>query len=222
MKLIFLGPPGVGKGTYASRLAPKWQVAHISTGDLLRAEIKKASELGMKAKEYMDAGNLVPDGLVIDMLKLRIQEEDCANGFILDGFPRTIPQAEALEDITQIDAVVNIQQRDDIIIKKISARRLCRKCGEIYNLAHIKEDGLDMPPVLPEKEGICDKCGGELYQRDDDREEVVRDRLEVYKKQTAPLIEFYQKKGLVVDVKVIGGPDVMTGIIEEALNSRKQ
>jgi adenylate kinase len=221
MKMIFLGPPGVGKGTYASRLAPKMGILHISTGDLFREEIKEGTELGKKAKEYMDEGNLVPDELVIDMLKHRIEKPDAKNGFILDGFPRTIPQAEALDKAVDMDVVVNIKQKDHVLIEKISARRVCKKCGEIYNLAYIKEEGLDMPPVLPKIEGKCDKCGGKLLHRDDDKEEVVRDRLEVYKKQTAPLIDFYKKKGLIVDVVVIGGPEVMVDIIEKAIKNRE-
>lgn len=221
MKLIFLGPPGVGKGTYASRIGPKLGIPHISTGDLLRSEIKQETDLGKKAKEYMDEGNLVPDGLVIEMLKNRIEKPDAGKGFILDGFPRTIPQAEALDKITRIDSVVNIIQKDQILIDKIAARRLCRKCGEIYNLAHIKDGELDMPPILPKVEGKCDKCGGELYQRDDDKEEVVRDRLGVYKKQTAPLIDFYKKKGSLVDVVVKGGPDIVVPAILEAIKNKK-
>jgi len=219
MKLIFLGPPGVGKGTYASRIGPKLDMPHISTGDLFRAEMKSQTELGKKAKEFIDAGDLVPDELVIGMLKNRIEKPDAAKGFILDGFPRTIPQAEALEKITDIDHVVNIKQKDHVLISKIAARRVCRKCGEIYNLAHIKEDELDMPPVLPKVEGVCDKCGGELYQRDDDNEDVVKDRLVVYKEKTAPLIDFYSNKGLIVDVVVTAGPDVMVNKIIEAIKA---
>lgn len=221
MRMIFLGPPGVGKGTYASRIGPDMSIPHISTGDLLRGEIKEGTELGRKAKQYIDDGNLVPDGLVIDILKERIEKPDAGKGFILDGFPRTIPQAEALDKITKIDVVVNIIQKDQILIDKIAARRTCKNCGEIYNLAHIKDGELDMPPILPKKEGICDKCGGELHQRDDDQEEVVRDRLEVYKKQTAPLIEFYKKKGIMVDVVVRGGPDIVVPDIKKAIKNRK-
>ena len=221
MKLIFLGPPGVGKGTYASRIGPELGIPHISTGDLLRAEIKEKTRLGKKANEYMEEGNLVPDELVIEMLKNRLEKPDAWKGFILDGFPRTIPQAEALDKITKIDRVVNIIQKDQILIDKIAARRLCRKCGNIYNLAHIKDGKLDMPPILPKVEGKCDKCGNELYQRDDDKEDVVRDRLEVYKKQTAPLIEFYKKRGLIVDIVVKGGPDVVVPEILEAIKNRK-
>jgi len=221
MKLIFLGPPGVGKGTYASRIGPKLKIPHISTGDLLRNEIKSETGLGKKAREFMDAGNLVPDKLVIDILKLRIEKPDAENGFILDGFPRTVPQAEALDEIIKIDVVVNIIQKDQVLIDKIAARRTCRKCGEIYNLAHIKDEELDMPPILPKVEGVCDKCGGELYKRDDQEEGIVRNRLEVYKKQTAPLIDFYRKKGIMVDVVVKGGPDVVVPKIIEAIKNKE-
>ncbi len=222
MKAIFLGPPGVGKGTYASRISPQMGIAHISTGDLLREEVKKKTELGLKAKEYMDRGELVPDELVIDMLEKRIREKDCENGFILDGFPRTIPQAEALEKIVKIDVVINLLLKDEFLIEKISARRQCRKCGEIYNLADIDREGIKMPPILPKVPGKCDKCGGELYQRDDDKEETVRERLEVYKKQTAPLIEYYRKKGLLKEVRVTGGPEKMVPIVMEAMRSPPQ
>ena len=219
MRLIFLGPPGVGKGTYASRIGPKLGIPHISTGDLFRENIKKETELGKKAREYMDKGVLVPDELTVEMLKERISRPDCGKGFILDGFPRTIPQAEALDRITEIDRVVNITLREDIIVRKIAARRICRNCGEIYNVADIREGDLVMPPLLPEKEGICDKCGGELYQRDDDREEVVRDRLKVYEKNTAPLIDYYRKKGIMVDVEVKAGPEIMVPIIMKKLGA---
>ena len=214
-----MGPPGVGKGTYASRIGPKMGIPHISTGDLFRENIKKETDLGKKASEYMDRGELVPDELTIRMLQERISKPDCERGFILDGFPRTIPQAEALDRITKIDRVVNITLREDIIVKKIAARRICRKCGDIYNLADIRFESYRMPPLLPKKEGICDKCGGELYQRDDDREEVVRERLKTYEKNTAPLIEYYRKKGIMVDVEVIGGPDIMVPIIMKAMGA---
>ena len=219
MRLIFLGPPGVGKGTYASRIGPKMGIPHISSGDLFREHMKKGTELGKRVREYMDKGVLVPDEITIQMLKERMAEPDCSKGFILDGFPRTIPQAEALDRITAIDRVVNIKLREDIIVRKIAARRICRKCGNIYNLADIREGKLIMPPLLPKEEGICDKCGGELYQRDDDREEVVRDRLKVYEKNTAPLIDHYRKKGILLDVEVVGGPDIMVPIIMKAVGA---
>jgi len=217
MKAIFLGPPGVGKGTYASRIAPQLGIAHISTGDLLRAEIKNGTALGKEADEHISKGHLVPDELVIDMLLKRLKKPDCRKGFILDGFPRTIQQAEALEKNLKMDVVINLSLSDDILIEKISARRQCRNCGNIYNLADIHRNGINMPPILPKKPGVCDKCGGGLYQRDDDKAETVKQRLEVYKKQTAPLIEHYKKKGLLKEVKVIGGPDVMVPVIIKAM-----
>jgi adenylate kinase len=219
MRAIFLGPPGVGKGTYASRIGPKMGIPQISTGDLFRAEIKKETELGKRAKEYIDTGQLVPDDLVIKMLMKRLKERDCEKGFILDGFPRTIEQAEALNKKIKIDVVINLILKDEILIKKISARRQCRNCGEIYNLADIHEDGIHMPPIPPRVEGKCDKCSGELYQRDDDKEEVVKERLGVYKKQTASLIEYYRNRGLLKDVEVTGGPEKMVSIVIEAMES---
>jgi adenylate kinase len=220
MKMIFLGAPGVGKGTYASRIAPKMGIPHISTGDMFREEAKAGTELGKKLNEYMQKGVLVPDEMVIDILKTRIERDDSQKGFILDGFPRTIEQAEALGKITDIDVVVNLRLKDEVLIKKIAARRVCRKCGNIYNVVHIKEEGIDMPPLLPKVDGVCDKCGGELYQRADDKEDVVRERLEVYKEETSPLIEYYRNKGLVKDIDVVAGPDIMVPRILEAISQK--
>jgi adenylate kinase len=208
MKLVFMGPPGVGKGTYASRVGPRMGIPHISTGDLLRAA-REDPELGEQIKHYQDTGGLVPDEIVMKLLKKRLDQPDCEKGFILDGFPRTIAQAEALEKITGLDAVVNIQLEEEILIEKISARRICRNCGEIYNLADINKGDLKMPPILPKEEGKCDKCGGELYQRSDEKPEIVKERLQLYEEKTAPLIDFYRDKGLLKDVEVTGGPDIM-------------
>ncbi len=191
MNLIFLGPPGVGKGTIAKEVVKEEGIPQISTGDLLRAAVKEDSELGKKAKEFMDSGKLVPDKLVINLLKERIKADDCKNGFILDGFPRTIPQAEALEGEVQIDKVLNFKAKDDTVIGRISGRRTCKKCNAIY---HIKN-------IPPKVEGICDKCGGELYQRGDDKEETVKKRLETYKQQTEPLIDFYKAKEILTDIE---------------------
>jgi adenylate kinase len=200
MKIIMLGPPGVGKGTIARMMVERYRVPQISTGDLLRAAVKEGTELGRKAKGYMDSGDLVPDDIVINMIKERIAEDDCSEGYILDGFPRTIPQAEALEkEGIEIEKVLNLRADDSTIVPRLSARRVCRECGAIFNILYMK----------PEKEGICDKCGNELYQRDDDREEAIRNRLEVYRKQTAPLISFYEEKGKLVNVDVNSNdPDV--------------
>ena len=192
MNLIFLGPPGVGKGTIAKEVVKEKKIPQISTGDLLRAAVKEGSELGKEAKEYMDTGKLVPDELVIGLLKDRILKEDCKNGFILDGFPRTIAQAEALENSdVVIDKVLNFKASEETIISRISGRRTCKKCSAIY---HIKN-------IPPKAEGICDKCGAELFQRDDDKPESVKKRLDVYKQQTAPLIDFYKEKGILVDIE---------------------
>jgi adenylate kinase len=220
MKAIFLGPPGAGKGTYASRIGPQLGIAHISTGDLLRAEVKAESALGRKAKGFMDKGHLVPDQLVIDMLMERIKRPDCKKGFILDGFPRTIPQADALDKSLKVDVVVNLLLSEDILLEKALARRICRNCGNIYNIADINRDGIKMPALLPRKPGVCDKCGGELYKRDDETEEVIKDRFKVFRNQTEPLIAYYRKKGLLKDVKVIGGPEVMVPIVIKAMQSK--
>jgi len=191
MNLIFLGPPGVGKGTIAKEIVKEKSIPQISTGDLLRAAVKEGSELGKKAKEYMDAGRLVPDDLVINLLKERISKDDCKNGFILDGFPRTIPQAEALEREVKIDKVLNFKALNETIIQRLSGRRTCKSCNAIYHLKNIP----------PKAEGKCDKCGGELFQRDDDKPEAIKKRLEVYQQQTSPLIDFYKEKGILVDIE---------------------
>lgn len=192
MQVIFLGPPGVGKGTIAKRMQDRRPLVQISTGDLLRAEVKNGTELGRKAQGYMDAGELVPDEIVIAMLKNRIGQPDARQGFVLDGFPRTLPQAAALQQQgVDIDAVVNFTAARDTIIRRLSGRRTCRQCGAIYHLTN-------MPP---RREGVCDVCQGPLYQRDDDRPEAIGNRLVVYEKQTAPLIAFYRKQGRLKDIK---------------------
>lgn len=213
MRKIFLGPPGSGKGTYSKRIAPQKNVAHISTGDLLRENIKKETEIGKKAKGYMDKGLLVPDEMVMEVLKQRISQKDCEKGFILDGFPRTIHQAKVLQEITNIDVVLNLVIPEDILIEKICARRVCKNCGDIYNIADINRDGIKMPPMNPKKQGKCDKCEHDIIQRDDDNEETVKQRLEIYKEQTQPLIEFYNEKGLLKDIKIKGPPEEMVGEI---------
>ncbi|MBE8540306.1 adenylate kinase [Geoglobus acetivorans] len=195
MNLILLGPPGAGKGTQAKRIVEKYGIPQISTGDMLRDAVAKGTELGKKAKEYMDKGELVPDEVVIGIVKERLMQPDCENGFILDGFPRTINQAEALDDILdemnrKIDAVINIAVPDEEILKRIVYRRICKECGAVYNLIY-------SPPKV---DGKCDKCGGDLYQRDDDKEETVKERLRVYREQTAPLIDYYSRKGSLQNV----------------------
>jgi len=189
MKIVLLGSPGVGKGTYATALKTILKVPHISTGDLFRNNIKEQTELGKKAKEYMDKGDLVPDNITTDMLKERIKNE---TGFLLDGFPRTIPQAESLEEISKIDLALNFIADDNIIIQRLSGRRICKKCSAIF---HIKN-------IIPKVENTCDHCQGELYQRDDDKPEAIKERLRIYQEKTAPLIDYYKKRGLLKEVKV--------------------
>jgi adenylate kinase len=210
MNIIFFGPPSSGKGTYASRVGPKLGIAHISTGDLFRAEISEQTLLGKRVKTYVKSGGLVPDKITIDILKNRIKKPDCKNGFILDGFPRTMKQAKELKKFATINLVVNFNLPEDMIIKKTLARRICEKCGKIYNVADIKVGKIHLPPLLPKKEGICE-CGGKLIQRKDDNEKTIRGRLEIYRKQTAPLIEYYKK--LLITIDVIGSPEVMVPII---------
>lgn len=187
--MILLGPPGSGKGTQAKRITQELDIPHISTGDILRENIKSKTELGQKAQEFMNAGKLVPDVLVQDMLFERVSRDDCSSGYLLDGFPRTIPQAESLDDFlgknTHLVAI-NLVVSDEMIVKRISGRLSCTVCGHVHNRYQSP----------PEEEGICDKCGGELVQRADDRPEVVQERLAVYKEQTAPLIQYYEKKGV--------------------------
>ncbi|MEM7816198.1 MAG: adenylate kinase [Candidatus Aenigmatarchaeota archaeon] len=221
MNIVFLGPPGSGKGTYASRIAPQLGIPHISTGDLLREAVAKKTATGKKADEYMKKGLLVPDEIVMQIVNERLSQPDAKKGFIFDGFPRTIEQAETLEKMKKIDVVINLRIPDEVIIKKILARRTCEKCGQIYNIAHIKFGKVDMPPVLPKKEGICDKCGGKLVSRSDETEQVIKDRLEVYRKQTQPLIDYYTKKKLLRNVDVIGSPEIMVPIIMKEIKKAK-
>lgn len=221
MNIVFLGPPGSGKGTYASRLSPKLGIPHISTGDLFRENMKNNTSLGKLAKTYIDKGLLVPDEVTAKMLRDRISKPDSNSGFILDGYPRTIPQAELLDAMSHVDIVLNFIWPRDLLIQKLSARRVCRKCGWIYNIADIRHGDLHLPPLLPEKEGICDKCGGELYQRDDDKEDVISERLVVYDEQTKPLIQYYKKKGKLKDVDLLGSPDIMIPKILQILKKSK-
>jgi len=189
MKLAIFGPPGAGKGTQAKTISMELEIPQISTGDLLRAESRSGSELGRLAKSYMDKGALVPDQVVLDMLQERLSKEDCRGGFLLDGFPRSIPQAEALSAITTLDLVVNIAVDEQRLLARITGRRMCQ-CGAAF---HVDEN-------RPRVENRCDICGGPLYQRDDDKEVTVRKRMEVYRSQTAPLLEHYRRLGLVRDV----------------------
>jgi len=184
VNVIILGPPGSGKGTYASRLQLKLGIPSIATGDMLREIARQKSKLAKTVKDYMSTGKLVPDGIVIQVLKEKLARDDCKKGFILDGFPRTIEQAEALDKITKIDAVILLHVPEWILVERLSSRRVCRECGDVYNILYLR----------PKKEGICGKCGGELHQRMDDTPKVVKDRLKVYEKQTEPLIKHYKRK----------------------------
>ncbi|MDO4732037.1 MAG: adenylate kinase [Bacillota bacterium] len=190
MKIVLLGPPGAGKGTQAEGLVKKLFIPHISTGDMFRAAISSGTALGMEAKRYIDQGKLVPDEITEGIIMDRIAQPDCRGGFLLDGFPRTLPQAMALEEMLKdqggLDAVLDISVEPEHLIVRLTGRRMCKKCGAIYHLHY----------NAPQQENVCDLCGGELFQRDDDTEETVKNRLSVYSEQTAPLIEFYQKKGL--------------------------
>ena len=195
MKLVMLGAPGAGKGTQAIKIADKYNIPHISTGDIFRANIKGGTELGLKAKSYMDKGELVPDDVTIEMLLDRIGADDCKNGYVLDGFPRTIPQAESLtralaERDERIDYALDINVPDDNIVKRMAGRRACPKCGSTYHVVY----------AAPKLENICDKCGAELVIREDDKPETVKERLNVYHKQTEPLISYYKNEGILREI----------------------
>ena len=190
MKLIFLGPPGAGKGTLAAQVAKEYGIPHISTGELFRTAIKNETPLGLKVKEIIQSGGLVSDDITIELVKERLNEKDCSEGFILDGFPRTIPQAEALEKIVSIDGAVNFDIGDDEVVKRLSGRRVCKSCGQNYHVEFMHS----------KKGDRCDKCDGELYTRDDDKIESIKKRLEVYREQTAPLIDFYTERNLTKNV----------------------
>jgi len=195
MKIIMLGAPGAGKGTQAKMIAEKYGLPHISTGDIFRANIKNGTELGKEAKEYMDKGLLVPDELTVRLLLDRVAQDDCKNGYVLDGFPRTIPQAEVLDEKLsdlgeKVDYAINVDVPDENIVNRMSGRRACLNCGATYHIVSIP----------PKKEGICDVCGSELVLRDDDKPETVQNRLKVYHDQTQPLIDFYEKKGVLRSV----------------------
>jgi len=199
MRLILVGPPGAGKGTQAVHLAAHYSIPHISTGDIFRANIKGETELGKLAKSYMDAGNLVPDSVTNDMVKARLGDDDLGNGFLLDGYPRNLGQAEFLDGVlatlgTPLDAVLELAIENSEIITRLSGRRICRGCGASYHILFEK----------PAVEGICDKCGGELYQRSDDEESVIANRLNVYTEQTAPIVDFYRNAGLLKVISALG------------------
>lgn len=195
MRAILLGPPGAGKGTQAETIVNEFSIPHISTGDIFRKNIKEGTALGKKAMEYMDQGKLVPDDLTVELVKDRLLQDDCSNGFLLDGFPRTIYQADALEDALKsmgkaLDYVINIMVRKELLVERAVGRRICKDCGQTYHMSFNK----------PSKEGVCDNCGGVLLQRKDDTEETVENRINVYQEQTEPLIDYYTQKGIIVNI----------------------
>lgn len=211
MRIILLGPPGAGKGTQSEGIKDKWKLAHISTGDMLRTNVKAGTELGKTAKSYMEDGKLVPDELIIAMIESRLQEDDTKRGFLLDGFPRTCGQAEALDGLLnrlglKLDAVIELRAPDDLVVKRLTSRRVCRGCGEIYNT-------IAKPP---KNSNICDKCGSEVIQRNDDTEVVIRERLAVFYEQTAPLIEYYRSKKILITADATGAKDSVRKLLEES------
>ena len=214
MKIIMLGAPGAGKGTQAKKIAEKYQIPHISTGYIFRANIKNGTELGKKAKTYMDQGLLVPDELVCDLVVDRVKQEDCKNGYILDGFPRTIPQAESLDEALgqmgeSLDYAINVDVPDEHIVNRMSGRRACVGCGATYHMVY----------APTKKEGVCDVCGAELILRDDDKPETVQKRLSVYHEQTQPLIDYYKGKGILKDVDGTKDMDVVFQAITDILGA---
>jgi adenylate kinase len=214
MRVVLVGAPGAGKGTQAKFLAEHYKIPQISTGDIFRANIAAKTDLGQEAKRFMDAGDLVPDKVTIGIVRDRIAKDDAKAGFLLDGFPRTVGQAEALTDIledldTPLDVVLELQVEDDEVVRRLSGRRTCRKCGHVW---HVEFDP-------PKREGICDVCGGELFQRDDDLPDTIRRRLEVYSKQTAPLVGFYEKAHLLRSISAQGAVDEITRRAIEALTA---
>lgn len=212
MKLVFLGAPGAGKGTQAKKIIEKYNIPQISTGDLLRAAVAAGTALGKEAKSYMDKGELVPDRVVLGMVEERLKQDDCKKGYILDGFPRNTSQAEALDKMLaslnmQLDAAVSVDVPFDDLMKRLTGRRTCKSCGQMYNVYF----------NAPKKEGVCDKCGGQLFQRDDDKEETIKKRLEVYNAQTAPLFDYYKQKGILKSVSGTGSIDEIYSRICTAL-----
>ncbi|MFE9096014.1 adenylate kinase [Streptomyces sp. NPDC007264] len=216
MRIVLVGPPGAGKGTQAAFLAKNLSIPHISTGDLFRANISQQTELGKLAKSYMDAGNLVPDEVTIAMAKDRMEQPDAEHGFLLDGFPRNVSQAQALDETLgtegmKLDAVLDLEVPEDEVVKRIAGRRVCRnESAHVFHVAY----------KAPKQEGVCDLCGGELYQRDDDSEDTVRKRLEVYHTQTEPIIDYYKAQGLVVTISALGKVDEITERAMEALGPK--
>lgn len=206
LKLIIFGPPSAGKGTQAQRLSKKYGIPQIATGDLLREAVAKKTPLGVKIKSYLDTGRLGPDDLIVQLISERVSKPDCADGYILDGFPRTMGQAEELDKMTKVDLVLNIVVDFEALVERAIGRRICRQCAAVY---HVKFNP-------PEKEGICDKCGSELIQRDDDKEDTVRNRLRIYMEQTAPLVEHFRGQGILVD---IDGSKGIEGVFDQMVDA---
>ena len=212
MKLVIFGPPSAGKGTQAQKLSKKYGIPQVATGDLLREHVAKKTPIGIKVKSYLDSGRLGPDDLIVQMIGERVSKPDCINGYLLDGFPRTIGQAQELEKMTDIDLVLNIVVDFEALVERAVGRRICPKCAAVY---HVKFN-------VPQAQGICDKCGSKLIQRDDDKEETVRRRLNVYKEQTAPLVEHYRKKGRLVDIDGSSGIDAVFAQMVKAIDGIKK
>ena len=212
MKLVIFGPPSAGKGTQAQKLSKQYGIPQVATGDLLRRAVADKTPLGLKIKSYLDQGKLGPDEVIVQLIKERVAKPDCKNGFLLDGFPRTMGQAKELERMTDIDLVLSIVVDFESLVERAVGRRTCPKCSAVY---HIKFN----PPM---NEGICEKCGSKLIQRDDDKEETVRNRLKVYQEQTAPLVEYYRKKGKLVDIDGSGGIDAVFGQMVDAISHIKK
>lgn len=216
MRLVLLGPPGAGKGTQAEQLIKKYDIPHISTGDILRKNIKEQTELGVKAEEYMDNGDLVPDALVLDIVASRIAEDDCSEGFLLDGFPRTLAQAEQLDEILKekgigLDHVINLDVDESVLLERLTGRRVCRACGSTF---HVK----NKPPAVS---GTCDACKGELYTRPDDTEDAIKNRMSAYHELTAPLIDFYRAKALIRDINGSRESSEVFSDVAKILDERK-
>ncbi len=216
MKLVLLGPPGAGKGTQAVKIAEKYQIPHISTGDIFRANVKQGTPLGVKAKAYMDKGELVPDELVVALVEDRLGQPDCKDGFLLDGFPRTVFQAEKLDAYLKgrndaLTAVIDLRVDESELMDRMIGRRVCRVCGAPYHITN-------MPP---KQEGVCDLCGGEVYQRADDTEETVKNRFAVYKEQTMPLVDYYERSGALMPVPGSGGPEKVFETIVADLSAKR-
>jgi adenylate kinase len=208
MKIAMFGAPGVGKGTYSKAIKGELGIPHISTGDIFRDNIKRETELGKQVKDLLEKGEFVPDGVTIEIVKGRLQEDDCKEGYLLDGFPRTLPQAQALDEFEKLNVVLNFIASEDTIIQRLSGRRICKKCGAIFHMTNKQ----------PKEEGICDNCGDTLFHRPDDQPEAIKDRLRIYQEQTQPLIEYYKEKGILKEVDA--SPDFSTHG-EEILNSMR-